>query len=370
MALLLMESFDHYATADLTEKWTSIYASGGTVAPAVTASIGRRSTAGVRWSNTVNERAKALGAVVAASGTTCVVGFAFTSSTFASLAGGVANDLTADSGGYSNALCTIRLSGTTHVWFRLNTDGTITALGPPLSFTDWTVKGSSTAALTVGTTAYLEFLVTIHDTTGVITVRKNGIPILSLTSQDTNNGGTPGWNEVVIGRLVTTGAGSAVWDVDDLYIADGSGSAPWNGCLGDVRVDVRNATGAGALADWTPSTGSNWQNIDDAAPDDDSTYNSAATASLTDTFVVDDAPVAGATIYGVQVSLSAKKMDSGTCSLASVVRQSGSNQVGADQNPGTSYAYLRTVYQTNPHTSAQWTDSDFNADEFGYQRTA
>jgi hypothetical protein len=229
-----------------------------------------------------------------------------------------------------------------------------------------TSLGTTSSGLTPGAFGYVEVKIVLHASAGTVLVKIDGATVLNLTSQNTANSGTA-WDSFT--TLGSAAGFSVNIDYDDLYLADGSGAAPWNDLLGDVRVDARVPTGAGATTGWTPSTGSNYANVDDATPDDDATYNSAATSPLTDTFVVQDAPVAGATIYGVQQCLSMKKSDSGTCTVALVVRHSGTDYVGSDLSPGMSYTYGLAITQTNPGTSAQWTESDFNAAEFGYRRT-
>jgi hypothetical protein len=85
---------------------------------------------------------------------------------------------------------------------------------------------------------------------------------------------------------------------------------------------------------------------------------------------VQDAPVAGAAIYGVQHCLNLKKMDAGTCTVAPVIRHSSTDYVGANLSPGTTYAYGLQIAATNPGTSAAWTETDFNNAEFGYKKTS
>jgi len=109
--------------------------------------------------------------------------------------------------------------------------------------------------------------------------------------------------------------------------------------------------------------------VDEIPPNDDTDFTTAASAGLTDTFVVQDAPVANAIIYGVQHCLNAKKSDAGVASIAPVIRPSGVDFVGADLAPGTAYSYLLQIAATNPATGAQWTEAQFNAAEFGVRRT-
>ena len=91
---------------------------------------------------------------------------------------------------------------------------------------------------------------------------------------------------------------------------DGSGPAPFNDFLGDVRVDARYPTAEGANSAWTPLSGTdNALMVDDpgppytpgGGPDDDTTYNSTLTVGAVDTHVIQDAPVTGAVFYGAQL---------------------------------------------------------------------
>jgi len=359
MALLFMDSFDHYVTADITEKWSSSISNFfGTLA--INATAGRRASGGWRFALTgSNSNAYAgISKTLAPADATGIMGFAV-----------LIPVGTVGTVGF--ALASLRDAGTAQVTLRANADNTISVCR---GLQNGTVLGTSTATFTSGSYFYIEWKVTIHASAGTVDVRLNGVSILSLTSQNTRNTANTSWNAAVLGwlELVTDScsANNTNTDFDDLYVCDGSGAAPWNTFLGDVRVDVRNPTAAGATTGWTPSTGSNWQNVDDAAPDDDTTYNSTSTINAVDTFVVQDAPVSGAAIFGVQHCLSLKKMDAGTCTVAPVVRHSSTDYAGSAISPSTSYAYGLVINQTNPGTAAQWTESDFNAAEFGYKRVS
>jgi len=354
-----MDSFDHYVTADLTEKWTSIE-SGYFGVISINSTGGRRSSGSFRWVDS-GANGNAFGSLkktLAPADTVGIVGFSI------SMPSGVPNVTN------GTPIVAFRDTATVQVCLKVNSDRTISAVRGLT--TTGTVLGTSSATLPT-TAAYIEFKTTIHASAGTIDVRMNGASILSLTSQNTRNTANTSWNGINLGIYgdifaVTSGTASLNVDFDDVYVLDGSGAAPWNAFLGDVRVDARYPTGAGATTGWTPLASTNWSNVDDTAPDDDTTYNSAASV-LTDTFVVQDAPVVGATIYGVQHCISMKKMDAGTASVAPVIRHSSVDNVGSNINPGTSYNYGLAVNQTNPGTSAAWTEAGFNAAEFGYKKT-
>lgn len=361
MALLFMDSFDHYVTADITEKWSGT-ATGSGAALVIAPANGRRGSGSFRWSTgSVSTSATAyIQKTLSPADATCVCGFALQ----------VSHVDAAGSTGIQ--LCSIRDGATPQVSLRLNADLTLSvtrggqagaALGTPIS-----------PGLAAGIFAYLELKVAIHPSAGTVEVWINGVPRLTLPGQNTRTTANTQWNSFSLGMQDSSGnshtTNNRAFEYDDLYVLDGSGPPPWNSALGDVRVDVRNPTGPGASTGWTPSAGANWDAVNDAAPNDDTDYTSAATPGLTDTFVVQDAPAVGSTLYGVQVNLSAKKADAGVCLLNPVVRHGGTDYTGAALSPSTLYSYLRQPYATNPGTGAAWEEADFNNAEFGYTRTA
>jgi len=340
MALLFMDSFDHYATADILEKWTAH------TSATIVAGAGRNSTAGYRGSAASRNISKGLN----------------TSSTTIILAAAV------KLGALNQAFFNIGEATVTHLVAFAAADGAIQIWRPTVG--GWISTGTGGGAtmiatsvpglLSVGVYGHLQVKVVIDDTAGSVDVRLNDAAVVTGSSLDTRNAGSG------LGNLIYIGGQH---DIDDVWVCDGTGPAPWNTFLGDCRVDARYPTAAGATTGWAPSAGANWQCVDETAPNDDTDYTVAAAAGVTDTFTVQDAPVAGAAIYGVQLNLSAKKTDAGAASIAAVIRHSGVDYVGADLNPSTVYAVHQHIAATNPGTAAQWTDAGFNAAEFGYRRT-
>jgi hypothetical protein len=96
---------------------------------------------------------------------------------------------------------------------------------------------------------YFEIKATIHDTTGSIELRINGVPALNLVNQDTRNAGTGVVNAIRIGGTNSFGP---IWAMDDLYICNTSGSTN-NDFLGDIRVDTLYPNADGTYSQWTPS---------------------------------------------------------------------------------------------------------------------
>lgn len=346
-------------TADLLEKWS---ASGALFGGAVAITTnGRRGSGGARITpGTANNSSTAYlqKSLAPVDATTCILGVAI-------------NAVLGTAGAAGMPLVQIRATGGPQITLRVDSAGTLTVTRGQHN---GTVLGTTTATIPSGAFAYVELRVVIHASAGVVALRINGASALSLTGQNTSNTGTTAWSNVVLGIFDSVGstntqAGGTI-DFDDLYVLDGSGTSPWQGFLGDCRVDARLPTGAGASVAWAPSAGANWSCVDEAAPNDDTDYVAAASTGLTDTHVTQDAPVAGAAIFGVQHCLAMKKSDTGTCAVAPVIRHAGTDYAGADLNPGTTYTYGLAVQPVNPGTGVQWTESGFNAAEFGYRRTA
>src|SRR4029450_12895211 len=248
MAFLFCDSFDHYVTADISEKWSA----GSLV---VGAGAGRRGSAAFRADfNQFNAVTRTLPVTNA----TAIIGVAYKPTTIISHGSGT--------------FLQIRAGGTTMVGRKLSAAGFIEAWRGS-AYTGTLLGTATTGALTTGAFAYVEVKALIHPSAGTITVRVDNAVVLTLSGQNT---GGSSWDNVQLANTDSGGFG-ANWYYDDLYILDGAGAAPWNDFLGDCRVDARVPTGAGATTAWTPSTGANWQNVDDANPDDDSTYNSTPT---------------------------------------------------------------------------------------------
>lgn len=371
MALILMESFDTYATAALTGAWTTI--GGGAYAPTVSAGNGRRSTQCLRTSFTdgggVGRPLSIVPDSPVPSGDTCVCGFAFKANRLDTVNNG-SNAFDPSSGSaQSSFLLLVRQGNTTHVGFRINSNGTITALRGQSSLT---TLGTTSIAVSEGGYQFLEFKVVIHDTTGSIEIRIDGAVALTLTNIDTKNTGSATWDEISINRLVENANISTTWDFDDLYLLDGTTTAddPRNTFLGDSRVDATLPNAVGTHSDGTPSGGAvdNYTMVDEATHDSDTTYNTFSVAADLDTYNYPTAPVAGAFIYGVQVRLWCRKEDAGGATLRAVTRLGGTDYFGSSLSPTTGYTCKRQIWAQKPSDSADWTDTDYNAAEFGVEK--
>jgi hypothetical protein len=157
--------------------------------------------------------------------------------------------------------------------------------------------------------------------------------------------------------------------MDDTYLLDTTGSAPQNTFLGPSRIVTPVPTGAGSHTQWTPTgAASNFQCVNEAPPDGDTTYVADSTPGDLDSYVFGQAD-GGATIFAVQTNLYARKDDANTRQIATLVRQGGVDFVGTTFTEAASYSDFTQIYNQDP-TGTNWTPAVFNADEFGVKEIA
>lgn len=233
----------------------------------------------------------------------------------------------------------------------------ITRNGSQASITN----GTSTVTLSAGWN-YVEWKVTIANSSSADSciVMLNGVEVINVTAgSDLQNTANAFAQTVGLGNT-----SSATYRFDDWYVLDQSGSVN-NDFLGDSRVITLYPDGNGNSTQWTPIAGTNYENVDDATPDADSTYNFSSTVGHTDLYTFGNAPAALTTIHGIQTGIVARKDDAGSREFARVIRTNSTNYDGTTVTLTDSYVSYAEVQEQNPNTSSAWTVSDINAIEAG-----
>lgn len=336
MALRFLDSFDHYATADLGKKWTSV------VGAITVQAAGRRSTSSLRFG--------AQGIYLRLSldnQATWIMGAALRFDTYPTIALG-------------SAFWQVLDGATLQDDVRLLPDGRVTL------YCGTTALVTSTAVLSPDTYNYLEWLVTIHPTAGVSTLRSNGVVIATVSGANTRSTANSFASAIQMGVITanaTANMGNS--DADDLYICDGTGSAPHNTFLGDCRIDTLFPNAEGSTQQWTPSAAAAHSTLVDEATPNTTDYVSSSTPTHRELFGLQDLSVVTGTIYGVQLGLAVLKSDAGTRLLKGVIRSGASEAVGSTVALGTSQTYMVQVQTTDPATGMVWTDTAVNSVEVG-----
>lgn len=335
MSLLFIDGFDHYATADIPAKWTN---QAGT--PTINSSGGRRSGGGLEL-NAVGEYVEK---VLTSPPATLVCGLGLKLSSLAT-----AID-------FLQFLDTASIQ----VKIRVRTDGKLEA------FNNTTSLGVSAGVVVVANTyIYLETKVLIANAGGTVTVNANGIAALTIAAVDTQNTAN-----AYADRVRINCDAAITMNVDDLYILDTVGSAPQNNFLGDCRVDTQYPTSDGTYEQFTPSTGTDsFALVDDTTPNGDTDYVQSSVVGQKDTFLFTALPdIGGATIFGVQHNMTAKKDLTGTRKIRSVTRPNGgSDSFGTSQDLTSGYIDYREITQLNPQTGLAWAETEVNLAELGME---
>lgn len=163
------------------------------------------------------------------------------------------------------------------------------------------------------------------------------------------------------------GGGFSTYNGQDYFL--------WNPGVGDplpgkkvYRIGRVLLTGAGALTQFTSDTANaNWQNVNDAVQDGDTTTNSSSARGNIDLYTI--APIStGDTVAAYQVSVAGKLADSGSGGLQIVQRQSGTNYLNNARALGLDYQYAPTqLFENTPAggSPTDMSDATLSALQFG-----
>lgn len=243
-----------------------------------------------------------------------------------------------------------------HVAVATNSDGTVSIL------VGSTVVATSTSILNWSVWNYIEFSASISDTTGTASLRVHGVEIVSYAG-DTKNGGT---NDTIDAVRIQRSVGKPAFYIDDFYVCNDTGAAPYNTFLGDTRVYTMTPSAAGNSTQFTPLSGDNYTNVDEL-PYSAADYVSSPTSGAVDTYTLTDLPATATTVYGVQHNVIARKGDAGEVSLKPVIRSGGANYSPTATPLVASDVAISELYEQDPATAAAWTVANVNALESGME---
>lgn len=338
MSLRFIDSFDHYATADLNLKWTAAPNGGASIS----SGNGRRGAA-LLLSSFNSYIAKVLD-----NQSTWIVGCAFKCTAF-------------PSGG---SIVSLLDAGSLQCDLRLKSDGNLAVTR------NGTTLGTGTTPLALNTYYYVELKIKINSSTGTVDVRVNGTSLISLTGQNTQATGNATANEIALGQFTAVSGVSMYYD--DLYICDGAGSTN-NAFLGDCRVDCYLPTGNGSNSAFTNNSGNstnNYSHVNEASQDGDTSYVADLTVNDIDSYAITGLTHTPSSIFGLQTNIIARTDDAGARSICPLLYRSATAYAGTSVALGTSYQDKLQIYEQDPATSAAWTKTNLNATEFGLKVTA
>jgi hypothetical protein len=354
MALLRVESFDHWATADRAYKGWSfahVAATPGDAGCSIGA-YGRNGTNGLRGHNHAvgGQSTRALLGIPNASGATALKGFGFRINTAIPAA-----DI---------PICTYMRGSTELISVTCSATGTLSVR---LGGRTGSVLSTSVATITHSTYYFCEPKVVLNDTTGSYELRINGVAFTSGSGVDTLISGAATWDGLVLGG--TNVGVTYTIDFDDLHVCDGT-TASNNNFLGDHRiVCVVASAGNGTHTGYAASTGTDRGAMVDDNPPDVADYVQGGTVGDRVTFNFPALGVTG-TVKAVQTVNLAKADAAGIRTQVPAFRIGGNDYDGNGSILGSDWLYQVEVHPTNPNTVAAWTVSEIDGAEFGAAVTA
>lgn len=345
MSLIFCDSFDHYSQAYIQSKWTSVF-NFNTANQGLQLDSTHQRTGIQCAAFTGNGAFKT---IKNSSLWTCGAAF-----NFQQYGGGVA----------------FTHIGTIQVQWQIQSDGTIAVFSGPHGLNPGVLLGQTdpAVAITLGRYYYIEFQATINQSGGTAVVRINGQVVLSLAGANTSPNGD---NVADVLQIQGPGGTSFVF-VDDLYVTDNSGTANQS-FLGDVQIGLIMPAAAGDYSQWTPVGGTtHYLLVNEIPPDGDATYVDAV-APGAGPFPIDSyffqTVNPNLVILAIQTNIMARKDDVGNRALSLLTRFGGADSLADSTGRFVNETYIDYLNQqdVNPLTSVQWTPTDLNQAQFGYQ---
>jgi hypothetical protein len=365
MAVLFMDGFSHYATADIAKKWTTRIDSNAVwaIEPATGRTAGcirKTSTSNFSGAYLVKGPTVKQGSIWSPQ-QSGICGFALK-----------VDDLNRINPGLHSSLIEVFHGFDPQFTVGLNKDGTISIWIPAGYDPSIKVVATSISAISNASWAYLEFKWTIHKTTGNFVLRANGIEIMNYNGELAYNSypfqQPPNlWTSV---RFLSIGSETPPYlnlRACDFYLSDFS--SPNGNFLGDISIAYIIPDAVGNSTGWIPSGANpNWQNVREVPPNSDVDYNSAIAIGSKDLYSF--TPVT-ANPVAMQHCIFARRTAPGAVTLEAVVRHGGVDLVQPVQSiQNETYAYNLYPYDTNPATGIKWTQADANAAEFGVNKAS
>lgn len=202
-----------------------------------------------------------------------------------------------------------------------------------------------------------------NGTSGAYDLRINQVSELSGTcNQSATNCGA-----VRFGKVTNRNGRSVDFYYDDITIDD----ADYHG---KERIFRLSPTANGSTAEWTSGTNSSdYQEVDEVAPDDDTTYiMNPAVAGKIHLVTLQSCSAAGINVSSIKAFKALVRWRENTAATSACkirVKSGATNSENSTRNIGATYEDNHRVLSTDPNTSAAWTESGVNAVEVGVVET-
>lgn len=211
---------------------------------------------------------------------------------------------------------------------------------------------------------YIEVYLKRATSGGRITVWVDGDQIVDFT-------GNTGSSSNPLAYLQFSGDSGANRLIDDVYVLDTTGSAPWNTRLGEIDITSLFPNGDNSVT-WT-AVGTGTTNADrvseNAAHDGDTTYVHSSTANDVDLYDMENLPNTPDKIYAVKSKFLARKTTPGERTIRGKLKSGTTTSNGTAEGLRVDYSKIDRdmLFETDPDTAAAWTASGVNAVQAGME---
>jgi hypothetical protein len=230
------------------------------------------------------------------------------------------------------------------------------------------LAGPGTAVMSNAIWQHVAVWVKVHGSAGRVVVKVNGIVDLDTGAGGVNTQASANaYGTQVIFGFDNGGFNGCDLRFDDPWVATAAGTLAGDG-YGDLNFEAKVPNGAGNSTQFTPSTGANWQNVDDIPQNGDTDYNYSNTVGQKDTFTATDLVATTGSVSFIMLETFDRKEDAGSANFRHVLRMGAAESEGADFAPvqDANYAHHRACFDTKPGGGAIAL-ADANAMEIGYK---
>lgn len=241
---------------------------------------------------------------------------------------------------------------------------------------DATVVGTSVISLVANTWYHIEYAgkYNTNASGGRIKLWVNGNIVIDTNGTDTNTGTVPSSIASVYWGLLDT-PNNNTYDVrfEDPVVWDEAGTdfVYTQMCSSYLHVIEARSPDADDSVQFTPSTGSNFQNVDDPAfHNGDTDYNSSTTVGHIDRFTVANLATTPAVVFGLGVKTVAKIDVAGTASITTRMTSGSTLSESANRSLTTVYQGFYDPFGKDPDTTLAWGTSAPDSVKTGYKYAA
>lgn len=210
---------------------------------------------------------------------------------------------------------------------------------------DFRTHPASTKPVAPFAWTYVEAKIYFNGSSGTIDYWIDGTAAGSYTSRDTLNQGTS-CDEIRMGNDDAYSEWATDFRISDIYVDDATRHGP-------MDVWYQAADAAGSAANFTPSAGSNYQNVDEIGPDGDTTYNSSTATSTLDQIAHSDTLAVAPLV--IQPMVNARYIPTGSANIKVGLLSSTTHDQASAEGLGDTYnGYKGSFYFNDPNTTSPW----------------